>query len=293
VSFGPGVIEALGHAFLHNVRELHGALNKVLAFQIAGGRAAVVGVADIHRLFPESRPAVHASNGHASRTSGSASAPAAEFLNFISDVATVVARHVEPWRASIGEAAERWAAEGYDTGVLARAMRAEADPGSAALIATYERCVVRLRTLECEAAAIDTSLAAMGVFHDPARVAAAEQLVARARQHRDRENAAAAASESYAEHTGDARDDHAAEELVELVDDVDVVQVVDTIDAPEVEQADSAEPNEPLPAAVIARRTSRGMVITSILADDPFFLDDEKVIWDWPDALGRVIEEFR
>jgi hypothetical protein len=44
---------------------------------------------------------------------------------------------------------------------------------------------------------------------------------------------------------------------------------------------------------VIARRTSRGMVITSIVADDPFFLDEEKVVWEWPDALGRVIEEFR
>ena len=53
------------------------------------------------------------------------------------------------------------------------------------------------------------------------------------------------------------------------------------------------EPNEAPPVSVVARRTSRGMVITSIVADDPFFLDDEKVVWDWPDALGRVIEEFR
>ncbi len=26
---------------------------------------------------------------------------------------------------------------------------------------------------------------------------------------------------------------------------------------------------------------------------DDFFLDDEKVIWDWPDVGGRVIEELR
>jgi chromosomal replication initiator protein len=26
---------------------------------------------------------------------------------------------------------------------------------------------------------------------------------------------------------------------------------------------------------------------------DPFFLDDEKVVWDWPELGGRVIEEFR
>jgi chromosomal replication initiator protein len=28
-------------------------------------------------------------------------------------------------------------------------------------------------------------------------------------------------------------------------------------------------------------------------AADPYFLDDEKVVWDWPDAAGRLIEELR
>ena len=28
-------------------------------------------------------------------------------------------------------------------------------------------------------------------------------------------------------------------------------------------------------------------------AVDAFFLDDEKVVWDWPDVLGRAIEEWR
>jgi hypothetical protein len=26
---------------------------------------------------------------------------------------------------------------------------------------------------------------------------------------------------------------------------------------------------------------------------DAFFLDGEKVVWDWPDVSGRVIEELR
>jgi len=26
---------------------------------------------------------------------------------------------------------------------------------------------------------------------------------------------------------------------------------------------------------------------------DEFFLDDEKVVWDWPDVSGRVIEDLR
>ena len=28
-------------------------------------------------------------------------------------------------------------------------------------------------------------------------------------------------------------------------------------------------------------------------AMDAFFLDDEKVVWDWPDVAGRAIEEWR
>ncbi len=28
-------------------------------------------------------------------------------------------------------------------------------------------------------------------------------------------------------------------------------------------------------------------------AIDPLFLDDEKVVWDWPDVAGRAIEEWR
>ena len=26
---------------------------------------------------------------------------------------------------------------------------------------------------------------------------------------------------------------------------------------------------------------------------DPFFLNEEKILWDWPDVTGRAIEEFR
>jgi hypothetical protein len=232
-------------------------------------------------------PAILASNGHSPRASGARRAPvAAEFLNFLSDVATVVARHVEPWRAAIGEAAERWAGEGYDTSVLRRALRGDSDPGSAALIAMYERCVGRLRTLECEAASIDADLASMDIFRDPARVAAAEDLVARARQLK---NAAE-------EHAGVEPIDAIGAFDTDAIDTFDTIEVIEPAEADDQQaEADHVEPeaDEAPPVSVIARRTSRGMVITSIVADDPFFLDEEKVVWEWPDALGRVIEEFR
>ncbi len=259
-------------------------IDERLAAQLSGGLVVEIGL-----------------NGGTPRASGAETTrPAAEFLNFISDVATVVARHVEPWRSSIGEAAERWGAEGYDTAVLVRAMRAGRDPGSNALIATYERCVARLRTLQCEAAAIDPDLAATDIFFDPARVAEAEELVAGAHEPAD-----AGAGEPDVD-GWPGRDDHAAHDHAahsngagdsgtagDTADAGGLGDIVDAVDASGTIQTEAAALDEPPPVSVVARRTSRGMVITSIVAEDPFFLDDEKVVWDWPDALGRVIEGFR
>ena len=28
-------------------------------------------------------------------------------------------------------------------------------------------------------------------------------------------------------------------------------------------------------------------------AADAFFLDDEKIVWEWPDVAGRLVEELR
>jgi hypothetical protein len=28
-------------------------------------------------------------------------------------------------------------------------------------------------------------------------------------------------------------------------------------------------------------------------AADVFFLDDEKIVWEWPDVVGRLVEELR
>jgi Bacterial dnaA protein len=252
-------------------------IDERLAAELSGGLVVEIGL-----------------NGHAARTSGAvSSAPEAEFLSFVSDVATVVARHVEPWRSSIGEAAQRWAAEGYDTAVLERAMRAGADPGSVALIATYERCVARLRTLQCEAAAADPDLAAMDIFFDPARVAEAENLVASAREAAGEDSGVRL--DAGASHGRDHQTAHSngAGDVDDAADVIDLVEIVDEADASGTVEIEPAEPDEPLPVSVVARRTSRGMVITSIVAEDPFFLDDEKVVWDWPDAQGRVIEEFR
>ena len=39
--------------------------------------------------------------------------------------------------------------------------------------------------------------------------------------------------------------------------------------------------------------TPRFSVAASFLSEDGFFLDDEKVVWEWPDLAARLIEDVR
>ncbi|HEU4632236.1 MAG TPA: DnaA/Hda family protein, partial [Gemmatimonadaceae bacterium] len=54
----------------------------------------------------------------------------------------------------------------------------------------------------------------------------------------------------------------------------------------------------PLSLAIARSELEGGMAAVSAAppltgAADPFFLDDEKVVWDWPDVGGRAIEDLR
>ena len=92
-----------------NVRELQGALNKLAAHQALG---AFLQAADVRAVL--GAPA--AAPPPPPRQSG------AEFFNFLSDVASAVAQHVESWKMRLGEALAYWSGEGYRTALLERAM---------------------------------------------------------------------------------------------------------------------------------------------------------------------------
>jgi hypothetical protein len=73
----------------------------------------------------------------------------------------------------------------------------------------------------------------------------------------------------------------------------DVAQVV-------ADHLATGEPPAPAPAAaspaVAPPEAAMSAAASTPVAPAPlddFFLDDEKVIWDWPDVGGRVIEELR
>ncbi|HVE78802.1 MAG TPA: DnaA/Hda family protein [Gemmatimonadaceae bacterium] len=164
IELAAGVLEeiaALEHA---NVRELQGALNRVVAQQAVGKAVAPVDV----------RPILGLPAARATPAGGS------EFLSFVSDIATTVAQHVEGWKARLGEAVAYWQGEGYRTGPLDRAMQGKREPEVQALLEQFSATVDRLRALEEQATGVDAALGGGDVFRDPDRVTEAEELVTRA-----------------------------------------------------------------------------------------------------------------
>lgn len=173
VALSPGVLETVAKADLANVRELQGALTRLVAEQQLIGRT--LGPDDARRILGlaasptpvRSLPPVAAP---APRESG-------EFQSFLSEIAITVAQHVEPWKARLGEAVAYWRGEGYRTAVLERAMHLPKAPDVEGLLRTYVEACDHLRQLEREISAVDPSLGGHEAFRDPERVAEAEQLL--------------------------------------------------------------------------------------------------------------------
>jgi chromosomal replication initiation ATPase DnaA len=170
VRFKPGVIDELGRIEFDNVRELQGALNRLIAFQTLGGeQVAPEQVLSILGDLAEQRvrPA-------APRLSG-------EFARFLTDITSVVSQHVEQWKSRLSEGIEYWRSEGYKTGPLERALSEPAAPPSVeSLLREFEASVTKLRDLQKQIVRVDAALATHDAFGDPDRMAEAEQLLERA-----------------------------------------------------------------------------------------------------------------
>lgn len=170
VRFRPGVIDEVGRIEFKNVRELQGALNRLIAFQTLGGEqvaveavAAILGdLADQRARVPEPRVG-------------------GEFASFLTDIASAVAQHVEQWRSRLNEAIAYWNSEGYRTGPLERVLRDSTPPASVeSVIRQFDGSVIKLRDLQKQLVRIDPALAAHDSLRDPDRVSEAEQLLERA-----------------------------------------------------------------------------------------------------------------
>ena len=155
LTFKEGLLEELARFEFANVRELQGALNRLVAHQALG---------------IEETP----------QRASAASRSVNEFEGFLTDVASAVQQHVESWQTRIHERVAYWAGEGYRTGVLSRALELSREPDVDGLLATFSAAVEHLKQLELKATAVDERLGADPVFRDPERLGDAEDLVEKA-----------------------------------------------------------------------------------------------------------------
>jgi chromosomal replication initiator protein len=162
-SFPPGVLEELARIPTSNVRELQGALNRVIANQQ---------ILDTQLTLEDVRQVVEAVRG--------GTPPLAdEFESFLSDIAVTVAQSVEEWRVRLGERIAHWHAAGYATGFLDRVLASHEEPNLDALEASFAATVDRLRAAERDAVRLDPKCDGLAIFRDPEHVTEAEDFVAR------------------------------------------------------------------------------------------------------------------
>ena len=173
-SFGEGVLEAVGSLVIDNVRELLGALNRLVAFQAVSDTplqpAQARALAGGAELVAEQPP----KTGSAARVD--------EFSDFLSEVSATVAQQVDSWRTKVAAAILRWEGEGFSTARLEALLQQEMTTDPEQVLRQFESDVRRLQALHAEASELAPSLAGSSAFRDPEDIAGAETVTQRARE---------------------------------------------------------------------------------------------------------------
>ena len=167
VHFRAGVVEELGRLEFRNVRELQGALNRLIAVQTLGGDP--IRVTDVITMLGSLATAASIP-----RRSGSVPQPV------VPDEEPLFESTKPSWKTQLRNAIDHWSAEGYTTASLERALDASTPPADVdALLRDYQDAVAQLRELSRACAEADQALASNEVFFDPDRVGDARQLLER------------------------------------------------------------------------------------------------------------------
>ena len=178
--FQPGVLEVVAKIDFPNVRELMGALNRLVAYQ-AVNDTPINAEAARQVLGVEGKGDEGGGTGEALPATAVAAGPD-EFSQFLTDVSVTVGKAVEAWRARVAEAVLRWEGEGYRTGRLEKLLDQETPAAVDEAIAAYVHDVERLKALEAEVATLDPQAAGGKVFRDPDRMDDAEAAAAKVRE---------------------------------------------------------------------------------------------------------------
>lgn len=185
VTLAPGVLEAVARLGLDNVRELVGALNRLIAHQAAGDEVPadrVEAVLGGGAAAPVPAPAAAGEPAGASRPAEAAAPPADEFGDFLSEISATLHQQIEAWRGKVAAAILRWEGEGYRTARLEALLEGELARDPEEALREFEADVRKLDVLRTEAERAAPDLAGSPVFRDPANVAAAEELLEQARE---------------------------------------------------------------------------------------------------------------
>ena len=178
--FAPGVIEAVADLEIDNVRELIGALNRLVAGQAVSD--APLSAAEARGLIAGTLARRPAPAPARAPELVPASGAVDEFADFLQEVSATVSQQVEAWRARVAEAMLRWEGEGYRVARLQALLESDvvADPESE--LRAFESDIEKLRAMQAEVEGLAPDLAGVPALRDPGDLAAAEALVAKARQ---------------------------------------------------------------------------------------------------------------
>jgi chromosomal replication initiator protein len=184
-SFGEGVLEAVGSLVIDNVRELLGALNRLVAFQAVSDTPLKPAQAKALAGGAELLAAAERTASTPPETTAASAEPALgldEFSDFLSEVSATVAQQVDSWRTKVAAAILRWEGEGFSTTRLEALLQQEMTTDPERVLQQFESDVRRLQALHAEASALAPSLAGSSAFRDPDDLAGAEAVTARARE---------------------------------------------------------------------------------------------------------------
>ncbi|MGE5687319.1 MAG: DnaA ATPase domain-containing protein [Gemmatimonadota bacterium] len=185
VTLAPGVLEAVARLGLDNVRELVGALNRLIAHQAAGDEVPadrVEAVLGGGGAAPAPAPAAAGAPAGAAGPAEAAATPADEFGDFLSEISATLHQQIEAWRGKVAAAILRWEGEGYRTARLEALLEGELARDPEEALREFEADVRKLDALRTEAERAAPDLAGSPVFRDPANVTAAEELLEQARE---------------------------------------------------------------------------------------------------------------
>jgi chromosomal replication initiator protein len=189
-AFGSDVLATVADLPITTVRELLGALNRLIAQQAVQDEPLTV--VQARKVLgplaaPAAAPAIDDATGSASATEAEISPEHAamasdEFSDFLSDLTSSVVQKVDRWRQRITESALRWAGEGVRTGRLDALLAGDITVDPAEALQQFEADVSELRQLQADIAVTAPELLADGVFHDPDRLVEARQVAIDARE---------------------------------------------------------------------------------------------------------------